>query len=209
MSKFTPVDTGKIFPREEIDEAFQHYWRLGGAGERWSEFADLYTEDAILIDRVIEGVKNGRQEIREYLDLVMNREMPALYTVYDWHTIQGNCVSNGMVNRFDNPDPNGEPLDFFGVTIQVYAGNGLWSFQGTTTPGKGCSECVRTTRGYAPNMIRITRVGVRDPTGRPIPTGRLGCLSIRTGSRPSPKDNHQTLSRDECSQLNFETKKWF
>ena len=27
MSKFTPVDTEKIFPREEIDEAFQHYWR--------------------------------------------------------------------------------------------------------------------------------------------------------------------------------------
>ena len=129
MSTFTPVDTQKVFPREEIDEAFQHYWRLGGAGERWSEFADLYTEDAVLIDRVIEGVKNGRQEIREYLDLVMNNEMPALYTVYDWHTIQGNCVSNGMVNRFDNPKPGGPPLDFFGVTIQVYAGDGLWSFQ--------------------------------------------------------------------------------
>ena len=60
MSEFTPVDTGKQFPREEIEEAFAHYWSLGGAGERWSEFADLYTEDAILIDRVIEDVKTGR-----------------------------------------------------------------------------------------------------------------------------------------------------
>ena len=81
MSAFTPVDTEKEFPREEIEEAFAHYWSLGGAGERWSEFADLYTEDAILIDRVIEDVKTGREEIREYLDRVMNRTMPALYTI--------------------------------------------------------------------------------------------------------------------------------
>lgn len=129
MSNFSPVDTRADFPPEEIDEAFQHYWRLGGAGERWDEFADLYTEDAILIDRVTEGVKRGRKEIRDYLNLVMVGEMPALYTVYDWHTIQGNCVSNGMINRFDNPDPDGAPLDFAGVTIQVYAGDGLWSYQ--------------------------------------------------------------------------------
>ena len=129
MSAFSPVDPSRAFPKEEIEEAFQHYWRLGGAGERWSEFSQLYTEDAILIDCVIEGVKRGRKEIRDYLDLVMNREMPALYTVYDWHTIEGNCVSNGMVNRFDNPQPGGPPLDFPGVTIQVYAGDGLWSYQ--------------------------------------------------------------------------------
>ena len=129
MSAYSPVDTSRSFPREEIEEAFKHYWRLGGAGERWDEFAELYTEDAILIDRVIEGVKRGRSEIRGYLDLVMNREMPALYTVYDWHTIQGNCVSNGMINRFDNPQRGAPPLDFSGVTIQVYAGDGLWSYQ--------------------------------------------------------------------------------
>jgi hypothetical protein len=129
MSKFSPVDVSAAFAPEEIDEAFQHYWRLGGAGERWNEFSDLYTPDAILIDQVIQGVKRGRDEIRAYLDRVMNREMPALYTVYDWHTIQGNCVSNGMINRFDNPEPGGAPLDFPGVTIQVYAGDGLWCHQ--------------------------------------------------------------------------------
>ena len=129
MSAVSPVDTQRPFARQEIEEAFQHYWRLGGAGERWDEFSDLYTEDAILIDRVTEGVKQGRDEIRSYLDLVMNQEMPALYTVYDWHTIQGNCVSNGMINRFDNPQPGGPPLDFAGVTIQVYAGDGLWCYQ--------------------------------------------------------------------------------
>lgn len=128
-SAFSPVDTRPSFPREEIDAAFAHYWSLGGAGERWDEFADLYTPDAILIDRVTEGVKRGRQEIRDYLNHVMQGEMPALYTVYDWHTIEGNCVSNGMINRFDNPDPDGAPLDFAGVTIQVYAGDGLWSYQ--------------------------------------------------------------------------------
>lgn len=128
-SAFSPVDTQAPFPPEEVDEAFQHYWSMGGAGERWDEFADLYTPDAILIDRVTEGVKRGRQEIRDYLNLVMQGEMPALYTVYDWHTIRGNCVSNGMINRFDNPDPDGAPLDFAGVTIQIYAGDGLWSWQ--------------------------------------------------------------------------------
>jgi len=128
-SAVSPVDSSKAFPQQEIEEAFQHYWRLGGAGERWDEFAKLYTPDAVLIDRVIEGVKNGRGEIAAYLDRVMNHEMPALYTIYDWHTIEGNTLTNGMINRFDNPDPNGAPLDFFGVTIQIYAGDGLWSWQ--------------------------------------------------------------------------------
>lgn len=128
-SAVSPIDTGKAFPKQEVEEAFQHYWRLGGAGERWAEFADLYTTDAVLIDRVIEGVKRGRDEIRAYLERVMLNEMPALYTIYDWHTIEGNTVTNGMINRFDNPDPNGAPLDFHGVTVQIYAGDGLWSWQ--------------------------------------------------------------------------------
>jgi hypothetical protein len=128
-SAVSPIDTERAFPKHEVEEAFRHYWRLGGAGERWAEFAQLYTPDAVLIDRVIEGVKNGRAEIAAYLDRVMNHEMPALYTIYDWHTIEGNTVTNGMLNRFDNPDPQGAPLDFFGVTIQIYAGDGLWSYQ--------------------------------------------------------------------------------
>lgn len=128
-SAVSPVDPNERFPRREIEEAFQHYWRLGGAGERWAEFSALYTPDAILIDRVLEGVKRGRDEIRAYLERVMLNEMPALYTIYDWHTIEGNTVTNGMINRFDNPAPGGPPLDFAGVTIQVYAGDGLWSYQ--------------------------------------------------------------------------------
>lgn len=129
MSARSPVDPKKPFPRGEIEEAFQHYWKLGGAGERWDEFSNLYTEDATLIDCVTEGVKIGRDAIREYLNQVMLEEMPALYTIYAWHTIEGNCVSNGMINRFDNPQPGAPPLDFRGVTIQVYAGDGLWSYQ--------------------------------------------------------------------------------
>lgn len=128
-SAISPIDSEQPFPKREIEEAFRHYWRLGGAGERWAEFAQLYTPDATLIDRVINGVKQGREEIRAYLERVMLSEMPALYTIYDWHTIEGNTVTNGMINRFDNPDPNGAPLDFHGVTVQIYAGDGLWSWQ--------------------------------------------------------------------------------
>lgn len=128
-SAVSPIDSNERFPKHEIESAFQHYWTLGGAGERWAEFAQLYTPDAILIDRVLEGVKRGRDEIQAYLERVMLNEMPALYTIYDWHTIEGNTVTNGMINRFGNPDPQGEPLDFFGVTVQVYAGDGLWSWQ--------------------------------------------------------------------------------
>ena len=35
MSERSPIDTRAEFPPGEIDEAFQHYWSLGGAGERW------------------------------------------------------------------------------------------------------------------------------------------------------------------------------
>ncbi len=157
-SAFSPVDPDVRFPRQEIEEAFQHYWRLGGAGERWAEFAELYTPDAILIDRVIEGVKRGRAEIRAYLERVMLNEMPALYTLYDWHTIEGNTVTNGMINRFDNPEPGGAPLDFAGVTIQVYAGDGLWSWQEDYYSWNGMmrvrSEYERLCREHDPDHPR-------------------------------------------------------
>jgi len=56
-------------------------------------------------------------------------ESSDLYTIYGWHTIEGNTVTNGMINRLDDREPGGAPPEFFGVTIQVYAGDGLWSYQ--------------------------------------------------------------------------------
>jgi hypothetical protein len=69
--------------------------------------------------------------------------MPALYTIYERHAIEGNRVSNGMVNRFDNPDPEGPPLDFTGVTIQIYAGDGLWSYQEDYSSWEGMQRVLR------------------------------------------------------------------
>jgi hypothetical protein len=74
-SAVSPVDSDKALSKQEIEETFQHDWRLGGAGERWAEFSD-YTADAIPIDRVTEGVKSGRAEIRAYLERVSRSPGP-------------------------------------------------------------------------------------------------------------------------------------
>ena len=58
------------FDREELEQAFRTYWRTGAVGEAWDAWADLFTEDATYIERVL-GPKNGRAEIRAWIKPIM------------------------------------------------------------------------------------------------------------------------------------------
>jgi ketosteroid isomerase-like protein len=114
--------------REEVEQAFITYFRTGGVGEDWDGFADLFTEDAVYIEHVL-GNMQGREEIRTWINSVMN-EYPEIYTAYEWHQIEGDRVVFYMQNRRDNPDPNGPPtIDFPGISVLHYAGNGKWSYE--------------------------------------------------------------------------------
>jgi hypothetical protein len=114
------------YRREEIDEAFRKYWSTGAVGENWDAWANLFTEDARYIEHVL-GDMNGREAIRAWIKPIMEQYCE-LYTAYEWHTIDeghGRAIVY-MQNRRDHPSGKGT-IDFPGITILDYAGNGMWS----------------------------------------------------------------------------------
>ena len=111
--------------REEVEEAFIHYIRTGAVGEDWSAWADLFTDDATYLEHVL-GHRHGRDEIKTWIVPIM-AAYSELYTVYEWHQIEGDRVVFYMQNRRDNPEPGGPPIDFPGISILEYAGDGKWS----------------------------------------------------------------------------------
>ena len=113
--------------RDEVEEAFRHYWRTGSVGEDWAAWADLFTDDAVYIEHVL-GRLTGRREIKPWITQIM-AAYPELYTVYEWHVIDGDRVIFYMQNRRDNPEPGAPPIDFPGISILHYAGDGKWDLE--------------------------------------------------------------------------------
>lgn len=123
--------------RDEVERAFRAYWRTGAVNEDWDGWVDeCFTDDVRYIEHVL-GNMSGREEVRAWIKPIM-AEYGELYTVYEWHQVgdDGRVVVY-MQNRRDNPDPDGPPIDFPGVTILQYADDGrfeseedFWSFPG-------------------------------------------------------------------------------
>ena len=111
--------------REELDRAFQLYWRTGAVGEDWDAWANLFTEDAVYVEHVL-GNMNGREAIRAWIKPIME-QFCELYTAYEWHTVDeaAGRVIVYMQNRRDHPRGSGT-IDFPGITILDYAGNNRW-----------------------------------------------------------------------------------
>lgn len=113
------------FSRHELEDAFRTYWRTGAVGERWEDWAGLFTEDADYHERILGSLK-GRRAIREWIVPIM-AEYGELYTAYEWHTVDPELgkVIVYMQNRRDHPGGAGT-IDFPGITILDYAGDGRW-----------------------------------------------------------------------------------
>jgi len=138
------------FNRDEIEQAFQLYWRTGAVGEKWDAWADLFTTDADYVEHVLGNLK-GREAIRNWIKPIM-AQFGELYTAYEWHMIDESkgrvCVY--MQNRRDHPSGTGT-IDFPGITILDYAGNNQWkreedywavpkAHQATSDYAKACTE---------------------------------------------------------------------
>ena len=113
--------------KNEVDEAFRHYWQTGAVAEDWVAWADLFTDGATYIEHVL-GELKGRNQIKPWITQIM-AAYPELYTVYEWHMIDGDRVLFYMQNRRDNPKPGAPPIDFPGISILHYAGDGKWDLE--------------------------------------------------------------------------------
>lgn len=150
------------FAREEIESAFRHYWRTGAVGEDWDGFADCFTPDALYVEHVL-GTHHGREAIRAWIKPIMER-YGELYTAYDWHLVDpdGGRVVVAMQNRRDHPAGEGT-IDFPGVTILHYAGDGLfdleedyWSLPEAQTATTAYHEaCARHDPQHAQRRTRL------------------------------------------------------
>jgi SnoaL-like domain len=113
--------------RDEVEQAFRTYWRLGAVGEDWDAWVDeCFTDDVEYIEHVL-GNMRGREAVRAWIKPIM-ADYGELYTVYEWHQVgdDGRVVVY-MQNRRDNPDPAGPPIDFPGITVLQYGSNGQFS----------------------------------------------------------------------------------
>ena len=113
--------------REEVEEAFRNYLRLGAEQRDWNAWADLFTGDAVY-DEIQYGVFRGREEIREWIVKTMAGVPDMVFPAPRWTMIDGDRVAFCIDNVYPNPkDPGGPPIGFPTYTFLRYAGSGLWA----------------------------------------------------------------------------------
>jgi hypothetical protein len=133
------------FPLEEVEEAFRRYWALGAVGEDWDAWCDeCFTDDVHYVEHIL-GNKEGREAVRAWIKPTME-DYGEIYTAYEWHMIEpSGRVVVYMQNRRDNPEPGAAPIDFPGMTVLQYAGNGEFSLEEDFW---SLTEGVRTMKEY-------------------------------------------------------------
>jgi hypothetical protein len=117
------------FDRSEVEAAFRKYWQLGAVGEDWDAWVDqCFTPDVTYVEHIL-GDRNGREEVRAWIKPTME-EYGSIYTAYEWHVVSddGRVIAY-MQNRRDHPDPSQPPIDFAGITVLQYAGDGMFSLE--------------------------------------------------------------------------------
>jgi len=116
------------YSREEVEQAFRHYWQVGNIEERWSDWADCFTEDVVYVEHVL-GNFDGREAVRKWITELMVHNTH-VHGALDWYVIEGPRVVYGMDNRYFNPEgPEHPDIEFPGMSQILYGGDGLFRFQ--------------------------------------------------------------------------------
>ena len=110
--------------RDEVEEAFRHYYLTGPVAEDWTAWSQLFTDDATYSDHYW-GTFHGPAEIERFLDVTMS-EVPGVYTPMMWYCIDGDRVVWKGMNWADNPT-GGDKVGFETLQLLTYAGGGKFS----------------------------------------------------------------------------------
>ena len=111
----------------EVEAAFQACWTTGSLDEDWARWPEHLTEDVHYVERVF-GTMHGREAVRAWItDLMVVRA--DVHAVLEWYVVKGRRVILSMQNRYYSPDPALPHIDFAGLTVLEYAGNGLFDYE--------------------------------------------------------------------------------
>lgn len=111
--------------RDEVEAAFRTYFLTGPVYEDWVAWSKLFTDDATYRDRFW-GTFHGPEQIQRFLEGTMSFASH-VYSALMWYVLDGNRIVYQVVNRADNPEPGGPPIDFPSLQVIRYAGDGRWS----------------------------------------------------------------------------------
>ncbi len=120
--------------RAELEAAHEHYQQVAAAAAasgEWSQWADLFTEDAQYVEHHF-GEFHGRDEIKQWITATMAEYPNSAMTSFP-HTW---CICDEergwwvcrIENRFDDPG-DGEVYQAHNITILQYAGDNRWSYE--------------------------------------------------------------------------------
>jgi limonene-1,2-epoxide hydrolase len=134
------------YDRDEVEQAFRRYWQAGAVGEDWDAWVDdCFTDDVTYVEHIL-GDRRGREEVRAWIKPTME-EYGEIYTAYEWHEVcdDGRVIAY-MQNRRDHPDRSQPPIDFPGITVLEYAGDGRF---GLEEDFWSLPEAMRAQKAYA------------------------------------------------------------
>ena len=149
--------------RDEVEAAFQRFWMVGNVDENWRQWPSFFTEDVRYVEHIY-GEMRGRDAVFRWITELMEKNRD-VHAVIDWYMVKGRRVVVNMQNRYYHPDPACAPLDFPGITILEYAGDGRFGYEEDYW-------CLRTAKAcHATFHDAVARCG-----GRGLDGGRFEAL---------------------------------
>ncbi|MCW2544433.1 MAG: hypothetical protein JWM40_1985 [Frankiales bacterium] len=109
------------------EEAFHGIWTTGIIEEDWEQWPEHLTEDVLYVERIF-GTMHGRDEVRAWITKLMTVRAD-VHGVLNWYIVKGDRVVLDMTNRYYHPVAGEPPIDFAGLTVLEYAGNGLFGYE--------------------------------------------------------------------------------
>jgi hypothetical protein len=113
--------------RTEVEQAFHAILTCGITDEDWVRWPEHLTEDVHYVERIF-GTMHGRAQVRTWITELMAAKAD-VHGVLNWFMIAGDRVVFDMTNRIYHPDPTQPPIDFAGLTVLQYAGDGLFGYE--------------------------------------------------------------------------------
>jgi hypothetical protein len=111
----------------EVEAAFQSCWTTGSLDEDWERWPEHLTEDVLYVERFF-GTMHGREAVRAWITELMQVRAD-VHAVLEWYLVKDRRVVLSMQNRYYAPDPAQPHLDFAGLTVLEYAGDGLFGYE--------------------------------------------------------------------------------